>query len=150
MLHPGTPIRPCVSALLLTPDRKVIIQLRDDKRDLPFPAHWATLGGQIESGETPEQAMRRELYEETELTLPLTYWRRIDHAYVWNGRPGYVENYAFVGHFDGVVSEIRLHEGQRLDCFNAEEIDHIPIAYGLEKLLKEFFIDYVHRIGSNL
>lgn len=150
MLHPGTPVRPCVSVLLLTPDRKVIIQLRDDKPDLPFPAHWATLGGRIEAGESPEEAVCRELYEETELTLPLTYWRRVDHAYVWNGQPGYVENHAFVGHYDGMVSEIRLHEGQRLDCFDAEQIDHIPIAYGLEKLLKEFFAEYVRHLSSNL
>jgi 8-oxo-dGTP diphosphatase len=34
----------------------LIIYLRDDKPDIPFPNHWDLIGGHVEEGETPEQA----------------------------------------------------------------------------------------------
>ena len=42
----------------------VFLQLRDDNPSIPFPDSWGTFGGQIEDGETPEQAIRREISEE--------------------------------------------------------------------------------------
>ena len=48
---------PTVSALLVTPDGKVVVQLRDDKPGLPYPNRWATLGGGIKPGEEPGQGV---------------------------------------------------------------------------------------------
>lgn len=41
----------------------ILLQLRDANGAYPY--HWATVGGAVEVGETPEQAARRELAEET-------------------------------------------------------------------------------------
>jgi 8-oxo-dGTP pyrophosphatase MutT (NUDIX family) len=50
---------------LLTPDRRLILQLRDDKPDIHYPAMITAFGGGAEPGETAEECALRELEEET-------------------------------------------------------------------------------------
>jgi 8-oxo-dGTP pyrophosphatase MutT (NUDIX family) len=56
----------CAAALLVTPDGRYLMQLRDPKPTILLPGHWALFGGTVDPGETGEQAMRRELLEELE------------------------------------------------------------------------------------
>ena len=58
-------------ALLFDRDCKLLIYLRDDKPTIPFPNHWDLFGGHVEAGETPEQALCRELQEEIGVTLEI-------------------------------------------------------------------------------
>jgi 8-oxo-dGTP diphosphatase len=136
------PVRDCVSALLTDEQGKLVIQLRDDKPGLLFPAHWATLGGAIEKGETPDEAMRRELQEEIEPTPPVTFWRYFEHSYHVRGEKRMVANHVYVGQLPCTLVDIKLYEGQRLAAFSANEIDSLPIAYGLEVIFKAFFETY--------
>jgi len=49
--------------------------------------YWGTPGGRMESGETPEQAMRREIFEETGIEVgPLTKVREEDVEYAIDGQ----------------------------------------------------------------
>ncbi len=56
----------CAAALLVTPDGRYLMQLRDDKPTILLPGHWALFGGTVDHGETAAAAMRRELIEELE------------------------------------------------------------------------------------
>ncbi|HWG78581.1 MAG TPA: NUDIX domain-containing protein [Stellaceae bacterium] len=56
----------CAAALLVTPDGRYLMQLRDDKPTILLPGHWALFGGTVDAGETAAEAMRRELVEELE------------------------------------------------------------------------------------
>lgn len=62
----GSIARWCAAALLVTPDGRYLMQLRDDKPTILLPDHWALFGGAIDPGETAETALRRELMEELE------------------------------------------------------------------------------------
>jgi len=57
-----------VGCLVLRPDGRVFAQRRSPTRRL-FPGCWDLVGGHLEVGETPQQALVRELHEETGWTL---------------------------------------------------------------------------------
>ncbi|CAL7959144.1 hypothetical protein GAMM_100020 [Gammaproteobacteria bacterium] len=52
-----------VDCVVVTKDNKIILQKRGDNWNR-FPGYLASFGGQVESGETPMQALIRELNEE--------------------------------------------------------------------------------------
>lgn len=52
------------NGLLVTEHGEYLLQRRDDRPDVWFPGYCGLFGGEIEYGETPEGALRRELFEE--------------------------------------------------------------------------------------
>lgn len=48
---------------------KALFQLRDNKENIPHPNKWSLFGGGIKRGESPEQAILREIYEELSFKL---------------------------------------------------------------------------------
>lgn len=56
----------CAAALMVTPDGRYLMQLRDNQPTIIIPDHWALFGGSIDEGESAEVALRRELIEELE------------------------------------------------------------------------------------
>ena len=84
------PGRRIAAALLVVETGRYLMQRRDEFPTIPFPGAWSCFGGAIESGETPQQALCRELVEElgyaarsvepfTELRVMLPFAeRRID------------------------------------------------------------------------
>jgi 8-oxo-dGTP pyrophosphatase MutT (NUDIX family) len=59
----GLRIRPAARALVVDPDDRVLLV----RFEFPAGTRWALPGGGIEPGETPEEAIRRELVEEVGL-----------------------------------------------------------------------------------
>jgi 8-oxo-dGTP pyrophosphatase MutT (NUDIX family) len=55
--------------ILVDREGRVLMQLRDDNPKIMYPNHWGLTGGAALPGETPDQAARREVTEETGLTL---------------------------------------------------------------------------------
>jgi 8-oxo-dGTP diphosphatase len=88
--------RRCVGCLVLSQDNKIVLQLRDP--DAPtFPGHLATFGGSIDEGESPIEALVRELKEELgaevsprdvvtigAVTEPETDYRDLVYIYFWH------------------------------------------------------------------
>ena len=69
--------RPQCGLILENSRGEVLLQLREDKPSIPYPNCLGTFGGQIEPGETPEEALVREIREELEYHL-------IDFEYMGN------------------------------------------------------------------
>jgi 8-oxo-dGTP diphosphatase len=53
-----------VALALLEREGRWLLQLRDDVPGIVAPGHWGLFGGHLDPGETPEQALRREVEEE--------------------------------------------------------------------------------------
>ncbi len=47
-----------------------LMQLRDNIPNIIYPGYWAFFGGHLDPGETPEDALKRELLEEISYTPP--------------------------------------------------------------------------------
>ncbi|ANP36867.1 MULTISPECIES: NUDIX hydrolase [Rhodobacterales] len=105
--------------------QKIVVILRDDKPDIPYPGHWDLPGGGREQEESPEVCALRETEEEIGLQLApsdLVWSRRYSRprGYVW----------FFVSHQPaGLVSDIRLgSEGQRWALMDPREYCEHPLA----------------------
>jgi 8-oxo-dGTP pyrophosphatase MutT (NUDIX family) len=97
----GEPIvRPAARALLLDPTGRVLlVHFADPQTGY---AWWATPGGGIGPGETPEEAARREVFEETglrDLELGPCVWLR-EVEYGWRGRRYRQREHVFVALVD--------------------------------------------------
>lgn len=53
-----------VAIAIIYQQEKFLIQLRDNIPTIVHPASWALFGGHLETGETPESALKREIKEE--------------------------------------------------------------------------------------
>jgi 8-oxo-dGTP diphosphatase len=133
----------CVAAIPYNDKGQILLQQRDNKPDIAFPGYWTTFGGVIETGETPEVALSRELLEEIELEPPMTLWKVFDNPVRRStGELVLIEQYVFVGRLEVEASEIKLNEGQALGYFHLDDIDRLPIAFGFETLFKDFFASW--------
>lgn len=94
--------------LLLDQNNKLIIYLRDDKSTIPYPNHWDLLGGMVEEGESPTDAIIREVEEEVGLTLnaPANFGKYVSDV----GDIFHI----FYAHVDINPDTLVLLEGQRL------------------------------------
>jgi len=131
--------RKTVSALLVNAAGELLLQLRDDRPSLRFGGHWTTFGGAVEAGESPDEAMRRELLEEIEIAPEMRLWKVIAQASVRRGEFVVTENYVYVGALECDPQALTVNEGQRAAYFGVADLDRIPIAFGFELLFREFF-----------
>ncbi|MEA5508884.1 NUDIX hydrolase [Crocosphaera sp. UHCC 0190] len=55
---------PAVAVAILYQDGHFLMQLRDDIPTILYPGHWGFFGGHLEPNETPEEGVKREIWEE--------------------------------------------------------------------------------------
>ena len=58
-----------VAIAILHRDNQFLMQLRDNIPTILYPGYWAFFGGHIEAGETPEEAVVREIFEEIDYEM---------------------------------------------------------------------------------
>ena len=98
---------------LVDPAGRILMQHRDANAHVS-PNQWAMPGGKIEDGETPEEAARREVLEETGITVAT-----VEHF--WSGtRPsvstpdGEVEMHVYCAPTEARQEDVVLGEGQAM------------------------------------
>ncbi|MEY3401326.1 MAG: hypothetical protein RLZZ86_941 [Cyanobacteriota bacterium] len=104
-----------VAVAILYRENKFLMQLRDNIPNIIAPGCWALFGGHIESGETPEIAVQREVLEEIgyELTAFSQFGIYSDQKAV---------RYVFQAPLLVPLNQLVLSEGWDLDLLTAEDI----------------------------
>lgn len=130
-----------IASCILENDKgEILLYLRDNKSNIPFPHHWDLFGGYIEEGETAEEALIREVKEE--LNYNLKEYKFFKKYECLEGDVHQNIKYVFVGKVDKPIDELKLAEGEKLQFFSRDEIPNVKFA----NILKEIVVDY---IGQN-
>ena len=108
-----------VAAIITLEDDRYLMHLRDDKPEIWYPNHWGCFGGAVDAGETPEQALRRELYEELELAVgQTTYFTRFDYDFEPFGMKKCFRIYYLLRISQRALSSLTLHEGRAVKAIS--------------------------------
>jgi ADP-ribose pyrophosphatase YjhB (NUDIX family) len=104
--------------LIVTGDGGLLLHHRDDKPEIPNPDCWAGFGGAVEGGESIEDAVLREVREETGLQIadPIFLTEAVDHE--GDGRT--VSLFYMVG--DVRPEDISLTEGAGVGVHRIEDL----------------------------
>ena len=122
--------------LLFDHRQRLLIYLRDDKQTIPFPNHWDLFGGHLEPGETPEQALVREVHEELAYDLRRWQWFRTYLCLEGDAYPNL--KFIYWATIDDLAEDLTLCEGQRLRGIMAHERDGLNFANILGCVLEDF------------
>ena len=115
---------------------RLLIYLRDNKPEIPFPNYWDFFGGHLEQDENPEQALAREVKEE--LGVRLETWRFFRRYECFSGDAYPNIKHIYHAQIDRLASDLRLYEGQRLVAIARGERCDYKFANILGAILEDF------------
>ncbi len=107
--------RALAGAVLLHPDGRVLLQLRDDKPGIDAPGQWSLFGGGMDEGEPPEAGMLREVAEEVGYSV--RHYRPLLVFDGWRGR-----YHIYLAAIDAPLERMTLTEGAGFDYWRVPDI----------------------------
>jgi 8-oxo-dGTP diphosphatase len=129
----GKTVRMVAAALILRGDTVLICQRRPDQ---PMALKWEFPGGKIEPGETPEQALARELDEELGILAQIgAYITRVRHTYR-NGGAVDLQFFA-VRAFEGEIKNLIFNDFRWVPLKDLPGYDFLAADHGLIRDLAE-------------
>ncbi|MBV7329553.1 NUDIX domain-containing protein [Chloroflexi bacterium TSY] len=124
----------CVGAIIEHPIHGFLLQFRDEGAP-SCPHTWTTFGGAVEDGETPEEALWRELAEEIEFERSMALsCQFVQRNVLANGT---VIQYVYHLCTEADVDELVLHEGGNMAFFDANELFALPFAFNIEQVYRD-------------
>ena len=136
-----------IAAIILENDKgEILLYLRDNKPDIPFPNYWDLIGGHVEEGETPEEALLREVKEELDINLTdYTFYKKYECL---TGDAYENIKYIYSGKINLPIEEVTLLEGVRPQYFSKSEIPNVRFANILKSIVMDYISDRSLKIES--
>lgn len=126
-----------VAAVIFENDNgEILLYLRDNKPTIPFPHHWDLFGGHVEAGESPEEALVREVKEELDYDLKdYQFFKRYDCL---DGDVKPNVKFVYTARMEKSADELVLHEGERLAFIRKEDIPTLNCANIIGTILTDY------------
>lgn len=125
------------SHAILTLSGKYLLQLRNHIPTISAPGQWSLFGGRVNDGETPLQAMKRELSEELEIS-PAKFIELWPIDYFAPFEKEVVRTWLFAAEVEDVWSRHKLNEGVDVQAFRYEELDSIDIPSVMKEAIRKY------------
>ena len=120
------------SIIFVNDEGQILLFLRDNIPELPYPNMWDVPGGHVEADESPEACIVREMKEEMDLSLDeFELFSKIEFE-------DRIE-YTFWARTDLDIDNIKLTEGQKLKWFTRDDANQTQLAYGFNEIIEMFF-----------
>jgi 8-oxo-dGTP diphosphatase len=118
--------------IFLNDQNEVLLQLRDNKPNIPYPNMWAIPGGHVDQGETPLACILREVKEELGIELNKA-------ALFIAAERSYGREHTYWARASFRLEDVKLSEGQCVRWFNYNEIKNIQLIYEDNAIIDKFF-----------
>ena len=125
--------------LIVTDDGRLLLHHRDDKPGIAHPGCWAGFGGAVEEGEPVEEALRREVLEETGLVIEEP--RLLTEAVDVEGGGRLVSLFYIRGSFS--PEQIELHEGAGVGVHSLEELDDLDVTPFVRRAINSHLVPLI-------
>ena len=119
------------SKAIIISENKYLLQHRDNKANIWSPNCWGLFGGQVDSNETPESCLIREVKEE--LSINCKILKKIHQCL--NNEVGMLNIFFWVSTNEKITSK-KLREGQNLGWFGESEIEKMETTWDTQQFLK--------------
>lgn len=118
--------------LMLNGNNELLMLLRDDIPNIPYPNMWDIPGGKVEPGEIPEETVKREMMEEMGLKLENFSLFKVYET------DDLIDN-VFWTRIDLTPKEIDLKEGQKIAYFSHKQLSCMKLAFNYNLVIEEFY-----------
>ncbi len=130
--------------LLIVTDNGLLLHHRDDKPGIANPGCWAGFGGAVEEGESVEQALRREVLEETGLEIESAAFLTSEVDHEGDGRD--VSLFYVVG--DYRPEDIDLREGAGVAIHAIEDLPALKMSPFVRRAIRSHLLPVLAQSAS--
>ena len=123
LLEPGH----SVVGIICTEDGLYLAQLRSQKKGIYYPGYWGFFGGGVESGESPEDALQREIMEELNLEIwGFSYFTEFHFDFKFQGSEKLYRKYYSITIQKKQLLQIKLGEGDAIETYRGDRFLKMP------------------------
>ncbi|MFD6531152.1 NUDIX domain-containing protein [Streptomyces sp. NPDC060184] len=131
---PGASERSSTAVIITNGRGEYLLHLRDANKPICDSGAWSLVGGGAEGTETPDEAIRREIREETGLVLPgITAFTAVhdEGPYVTEGHI-----HVYTARWDGDAHALPVSEGIMFHWFRLATMEHLTMAPWAHRAIK--------------
>ncbi|UCD03993.1 MAG: NUDIX hydrolase [Candidatus Woesearchaeota archaeon] len=127
-----------IAIFTLKDEKGRFLLLLRDKNVKDLTHYWAFIGGGIEEGETPEEAVMREAEEEIGIRPNLRSFKEYDDLHY---KDNLYQAFVFIGKLEHPLEQLKKQqtEGEDLGLFSIDEIKKLKIHDGDMTVWKDIF-----------
>jgi len=133
------PLRPLLGVGALIFRRRCVLLVERGKA--PLKGYWSLPGGLVETGESLEQAIQREVLEETGLTVRALYLAEIFERIMRDGANRVEYHYVLADYVCKVVSgEAKASDdARRVDWFRVDRLGDLLLTEGTREVIEKVY-----------